>query len=151
MHARARRCVTLMVLTLCSAAMAGCVVLHRSSVGERLAHEGTSYPVDVAADQNSVNVRAVANLTAGVARNTGAAGGDTAAGIIELVGFLTSWSPETGYATDTDTWADTIPSMLKEQCGGGVVTGIQLLRETADYALVGGEVVRVRAICHRRN
>lgn len=127
------------------------MVLHRSSIGERLALDGSSYPVDVAADQNSVNVRGVADLTAGVARSSGSRAGDTAAGIIELVVFLTSWSPETGYATDTDTWADNIPAMLREQCGGGTVTGIQLLRETADYALVGGEVVRVRGICHRRN
>lgn len=137
------------LLLLALAGLSGCAVMHRSAIGEKLPDQGAPPDaIELNISDLGVDRAAIARDLSAVARS----GGSSLRGVgqaLEFFTWATSQSPRTGKPTSTDTWADDVPLELRLRCKGGVISGIQTLRESADYPYVSGEIVRVRAFCHR--
>lgn len=138
-----------LTLLLALAGVSGCAVMHRSAIGEKLPDQGAP------PDAIELNISDLGVDRAGIARDVAQvarSGGSSMRGVaqaVEFVTWATTMSPKTGKPTTTDTWADDAALELKLRCKGGVVSGIQTLRESAEYPYVSGEIVRVRALCYR--
>lgn len=127
--------------------LSACAVMHRSAIGEVLPEPGaTESRVELGVDDIGVDHANLAKDVANVAKNTG---NNNFAKGIEFFVWATTFSPRTGNPTTTDTWADQLAMRLQQHCPNGRVSGIQTLRESAEYPYVSGEIVRVRAICYR--
>lgn len=128
----------------------GCAVMHRSAIGEVLPGEGAQESrVELGVSELGVDRESLSKDVAAIAKNGGSGSLETAGNVIEFFTWATTQSPRTGNPTRTDTWADNLVMELKRHCPNGQVSGIQTLRESAEYPYVSGEIVRVRATCYR--
>ncbi len=139
------------IVEVSAALSASCAVMHRSAIGERIAHEeGESRPIFVNANDVGVDSEGLARTGSAIARSSRSSAGKAIGDLVELLSWATSQSPRTGNPTKDDLWADEIAATLMRSCPGGTITGIQTTRESAEYPYVSGEIVRVRAQCVRK-
>ncbi|MBK6686899.1 MAG: hypothetical protein IPG45_20700 [Deltaproteobacteria bacterium] len=128
--------------------VSGCAVMHRTTIGERFNDADTANTdVDVITSAIGVDTQGLSELSQDSLRSSGGSSGQQLAGIVAFVTWATSQSPRTGEPTATDDWAEANIPRLREQCVGGTLTGLQVVRESARYPYVSGEIVRVKGQC----
>lgn len=57
--------------------------------------------------------------------------------------------PTTGAPVFVANYADHLEAKLKQQCPSGRITGIMGIRESREYPVIKGEIVKVKAFCLR--
>lgn len=128
--------------------LSGCAVMHRTTIGERLLDSETQpTEVEVITSAIGVDTQGLSELSQDGLRSSGSSSGQQLAGLIAFVTWATSQSPRTGEPTATDDWAEANIPRLRAQCTGGTLTGLQVVRESARYPYVSGEIVRVKGQC----
>jgi hypothetical protein len=128
----------------------GCAVMHRSAIGEVLPEKGgASDRIELGVSDIGVDRENLSKDVASIAKNSGNSSLQGFGQMVEFVTWATTQSPRIGNPTTTDTWADDLVMELKRHCPNGRISGIQTLRESAEYPYVSGEIVRVRATCYR--
>ncbi|MEL6181122.1 MAG: hypothetical protein AAFS10_19355, partial [Myxococcota bacterium] len=117
--------------------------VHHVQVGEidtRAVREGRRFEIMVS--ETGVNVAEAAQIAGAVvgsqAENLG-----TLAEIIEMF----QMGPSTGDGVFREEYADAVFELLQAECPSGRITGLTSYRETADYPVVSGEVVRLVGYC----
>ena len=55
--------------------------------------------------------------------------------------------PKTGKPVFTEKYSDKIIHELRTECPSGRITGLTMVRETAEYPVVSGEIVKVVGYC----
>ena len=73
--------------------------------------------------------------------------GKDAADGIEGIISLFQMGPKTGNPILDDSYADSIFDKLKVKCPSGKISGLMAIRETADYPVISGEIVRITGFC----
>ena len=123
----------------------GCAVLHSVQVGDidsQTILGGEPFIIKVS--ELGLNTEDVVAIGQALAKNSGSADEVGAVGdIIELF----QMGPRTGNPTFTDEYTDTIRNILLQECPSGQITGLMAIRETAQYPVVSGEIVRVVGHC----
>ena len=125
--------------------LSGCAVLHSVQVGDidsQTILGGEPFLIKVS--ELGLNTEDVVAIGQALAKNSGSADEVGAVGdIIELF----QMGPRTGNPTFTDEYTDTIRNILLQECPSGQITGLMAIRETAQYPVVSGEIVRVVGHC----
>ena len=60
---------------------------------------------------------------------------------------LFQMGPTTGNPVFSDKYADVIVKRLKKECPSGKFSGLTLVRETASYPVISGEIVKITGFC----
>lgn len=138
---------TTRLLLLCSVALSGCAVLHRTGIGELEPQGSQGIPIDIRVSETGFDIKGAASAGRSLTQRYGNRNARDAGSTLETIVALTNMAPQVGNPTVTDTWADSMAGALREKCPNGKITNIQFVRETAKYPLVSGEIVRISALC----
>ena len=122
-----------------------CARLHHYQVTDIDTSRGELEPFEFRVDETGFNLEeaaAVASLTAAKANREHV--GDAQA-ILALFQF----GAKTGDPTFSEDWSDGLSKMVLEKCPSGQITGLTIMRESADYPVASGELITVRGYCIR--
>jgi hypothetical protein len=137
-----------LLLSLClSAGLTGCAVLHHvqmSDIDNR--SQFTLVPIEVKVSEVGVDIgdaKAIAHASLANAKDRQAAGDVTT--IIQSF----QMGPRTGAPVYSDKYAEKLIYQLHTQCPSGKITGVQSVRESRDYPVIKGEIVKITGYCLR--
>lgn len=127
--------------------LAGCAVLHHvqlSDIDNRSQY--AAIPFDVKVSENGFNVGEAVGIAQAMSRNANDRQnlGDLGA-IIETF----QMGPRTGSPVYTDRYAEKLIYQLHTQCPSGMLTGVQSIRESREYPVIKGEIIKVTGYCLR--
>lgn len=134
--------VRLMALALCS----GCAVMHATQLGDIDADAVlSSEPFEIKLSTVGFDAQEAAETAAIIAEVSGKSGDklSTAGDIIALF----QMGPKTGKPVFTEKYSDSLIHELRTRCPSGRITGLSMIRETAEYPAVSGEIVKVTGYC----
>ena len=86
-----------------------------------------------------------AETAAAIAELSGKSG-DTFSTVGDIIALF-QMGPKTGKPVFTPKYSDQIIHELRTTCPSGRITGLTMVRETADYPVVSGEIVKVVGYC----
>jgi hypothetical protein len=118
--------------------------MHHYEIGEIDGTQGKLRPFEVRVDETGFDAQEaleVAKLTTRSPQTRERL--NTAQAIVAL----TQVGPSTGEPTFSEDWADGMLTEVLDRCPSGRVTGLTVVRESADYPVVSGEVVTVKGYC----
>ena len=125
----------------------GCAVLHHAQVGEvdsEVVLRGERFEVLVSA--LGVDVDRAAEVAKAFASTEAAK--EEIDGVRDAIKSF-QMGPKTGNVVFDDTFADGLFEKLRARCPGGRISGLVTTRETADYGMFSGEVVKISGYCQR--
>lgn len=125
-----------------SLALSSCAISHHVQVGDiQRDGNGKLTPFDVMVSETGVNIKEIGNVTSAITKDD-----DRAKKFAQIIALF-QMGPKTGNPVFNDKYADTIPKLIIEKCPSAKVTGLVMIRETAKYPLVSGEIIRVTGYC----
>lgn len=123
-----------------------CAHMHHYQLGDIDASEGRLEPFTVRVDETGFDVQEALEI----AKHTSTSGaGRERVSDAQAVLALFQVGPSTGDATFRDDWADGVLAKVLERCPSGRMTGVSVVRESADYPVVSGEIVTIKGYCVR--
>jgi hypothetical protein len=127
--------------------LTGCAVLHHvqlSDIDNR--SQFAMVPIEVKVSEMGVDIGDVKNIAqAGLANQKDRqAAGDVAA-IIQSF----QMGPRTGAPVYSDKYAEKLIYQLHTQCPSGKITGVQSVRESREYPVIKGEIIKITGYCLR--
>lgn len=131
---------------LCAMALGpGCAVLHSAQVGDidsQTVMEGKRFEIRLA--ELGVDLEEVGKL----ANNAGKSlkREEETNAVVEII-KMSNMGPSTGYPVFDVAYSDALIDRIKEACPSGRVSGLVSVRESADYGLVSGEIVKLIGYC----
>ena len=126
----------------------GCVTLHHAQVGEvdsDIVLQGEYF--EIMLSEVGVNVDEVVDFAQMFAGSK--EGAENLEAIGELI-KLFQMGPRTGNPVFYDDYSDQIFMKLSRTCPSGRISGLTAIRETADYSMISGEIVKLTGYCARR-
>lgn len=122
--------------------LSSCAIQHHVQVGdiERTRHSQLR-PFDIKVSETGVNVEEAGDILSGLTRDNG-----RAKEIADIIAMF-QMGPKTGNPVFNEKFADIIPSLILKKCPSARVTGLLMIRETAKYPVVSGEIVRITGLC----
>lgn len=135
------------ILIVLCVSLSGCAVLHHvqlSDIDNR--SQFVAVPIEVKVSEMGFDVGEAARIGQGMTRNTNDknALGDAAA-IIQSF----QMGPRTGAPVYSDRYAEKLIYQLHTQCPSGKITGVQSIRESREYPVIKGEIVKITGYCLR--
>ena len=122
--------------------LSSCAISHHVQVGDIVrTGKGKLTPFDIKLSQTGVNIKEAANVVSAVTKDN-----NRAQKIAEIIALF-QMGPKTGNPVFNEKYADQVPKVILEKCPSGKVTGLLMIRETAKYPVVSGEIVRVTGYC----
>lgn len=134
----------ILLSALFSLAIMGCANLYKYQMSDIIQSEGKLTPIDLKVSALGFDIEEAASVAKLATRTK--AGKDKINDIKNIISLF-QFGPKTGKPTFSDDYADRLYSDLVKNCPSRQLTGIQILREQADYPVVSGEIVRVLAYC----
>lgn len=128
--------------------MAGCAVMHSVQLGEINSNtvlEGKRFEINVS--QLGLDVEQAASIAEAVAVVAGSPETVEAVSAAQDIGALFQWGPKTGAPVFRDDYSDGIIDMLRQECPSGQISGLMSVRESVDYSVITGEVVKLVGYC----
>lgn len=124
-----------------------CAVLYKVQLGDMDSGQGKRTPVCVKVSETTVDFREAADISkrVGAANNSKALKG--AGDAAEMYTMLFQYGPRTGTPVYTETFAREVPERIFAECKNGYLTEIVSVRESRDYPVIKGQIVRVDATC----
>ena len=123
----------------------GCAVMHATQLGEidsSTVLNGQQFEIRVS--QLGLSLDQVASIAEVVADQYGRADEAGAAGDIIA---LFQMGPKTGNPVFRENYTDHIDTLIAKKCPSGNITGLTVIRETAHYPVLSGEIVRLTGYC----
>ena len=123
----------------------GCTKLHSVQLGNIDSQTLlTSQPFEIKVNEIGVNTEEAVAIAEAIATATGHGEEVSAIGdIIELF----QMGPRTGNPVFNVKYTDRIADILRQECPSGRITGLMSIRETAEYPVISGEIVRLVGHC----
>jgi len=125
--------------------MTGCAVLHSVQLGEidsQAVLQGRHFEIKV----SDVGFSTEDAVAIAIAMEAGSSEGVSVIGDIIA---LFQMGPKTGNPVFHDDYSDTIGTWLAQECPSGNITGLMAIRESADYPVISGEIVRLVGYCFK--
>lgn len=122
----------------------GCAHMHHYEVGEIDDSKGSLRPIEVRVDETGIDAQEAAEI-AKLATSSRQA--RQRVGTAQTVIALAQTGYKTGGVTLNDDWADGLLAAVLKRCPSGQLTGVTVIRESADYPVVSGEIVTVKGWC----
>lgn len=132
-----------LTLAVASALVAmGCMQVHQIQLGEidsQAVQEGRKFELLVS--DTGVNVEQAAEIAGALLNRSEETGA-----LADIVALF-QMGPRTGNAVYQEEYTDMIHQLLLMECPSGRITGMTCIRETANYPVVSGEIVRITGYC----
>jgi len=126
--------------------MTGCAVLHSIQMGEidsQVVLQGR--PFEIKVSETGLDTEEAIAIAEAIAAQSGHAEEVSAVGDIIA---LFQMGPKTGNPVFRDDYSDTISTWLAQECPSGNITGLMAIRESVDYSVISGEIVRLVGYCY---
>ncbi len=123
--------------------MTGCAVLHSVQLGEidsSVVLEGRRFEIKV----NELGFDVEGVLAAAEAIAIKSDGSDS---VLADIYALSNMGPRTGLPVYNDEYSDGIIDRLRKECPSGQISGLMSIRESAEYAVISGEIVKIVGYC----
>lgn len=127
--------------------LSGCAALHHVQLSE--IDNRSKYvmvPIEVKVSETGVDIAEATNIAQGVLRNSH---DQQAAGDLGAMIQYFQMGPRTGAPVYTDRYAEKLIYQLHTQCPSGKITGVQSIRESREYPVIKGEIVKITGFCLR--
>lgn len=129
---------------LCIALYSGCAVLHNVQIGEiESSSKLVSVPFEIKVSEFGVDLNDV--KAAGRVLMDKNSSDRTNEALTAIQYF--QMGPHTGAGVYSINYVDHLENRVREQCPSGRITGLMSIRETAQYPVVKGEIVRIKGFC----
>jgi hypothetical protein len=130
------------------AAAVGCAALHRTQLAD-VEPAGKGHHVSVKVSETTLDFAEMARLAklAGSLMKSGVA--SRAGEGLDAYTTYFQFGPRTGTPVFNEAYARFVPELLREKCPKGRLVNILSTRETREYPVVKGEIVRIDADCLR--
>ena len=122
----------------------GCASLHHVQISDIEISGGETRPVEVKISETGIDIKQAANMTTDL---TPVRQAHFEAREVGTLLSLFEWGPRTGNRVYSEIYADQVVHELVRQCPSGRITGIVSIRESRDYSIVSGEVVKLSGLC----
>lgn len=133
------------LLILCSLLLCNCAVLHHVQMADiDGSPEYIKVPVEVKVSEFGVSLQDVKSI----AKSTNSRAGKDAADIATLIEYF-QMGPRTGVPVYTDKYAEKLIYDLHTQCPTGRLSGIVSIRESREYPVIKGEIIKITGYCLR--
>ena len=124
----------------------GCAVMHSTQLGDIDADTVmSSKPFEIKLAAVGFDAQEAAETAAAIAELSGKSG-DTFSTVGDIIALF-QMGPKTGKPVFTEKYSDKIIHELRTTCPSGRITGLTMVRETASYPVVSGEIVKVVGYC----
>mgnify|MGYP001610868919 FL=1 len=133
------------VLSLCLLPLLqGCAVLHHYQQGEVDSTQGQLIAVEAKVSEFGLNLSQATTIAGALSKDKTFARNMRS---VSQIWQLITWGKKTGNVSFSDDYADTSVTELLKSCPTGNLTGLVSIREMAQYPVISGEIIRVRAYC----
>ncbi|TGN07022.1 hypothetical protein [Leptospira ilyithenensis] len=131
--------------------LTGCAVLHHYSLGD-IDNRSSSKPkpFTIMVSEKGINLNeGLALVQGGLYASNSSSNADAIKDIeyVKLMITLSTMGPRTGAMTFVKNYTDTIPDLLYKECPSGNITGLRSVRETAQYPVITGEIIKIEGYC----
>jgi hypothetical protein len=125
--------------------VSGCAVLHHVQVGEiESPRDSVLRPFEIKISETGVDVGDIAEKAKWFANSKRQ--NEQIENLRDLIGLF-QMGPKTGSPVFVKDYAKNVIYVLYEKCPSGRITGLTSVRETRDYSVVSGEIVKVTGYC----
>lgn len=124
--------------------LSGCAVLHTVQIGDiESSSEYSSIPFEIKVseyglDLNEAKTASKVLLNKGDSQKTNDA--------LKALQYF-QMGPHTGAGVYSISYVDHMEEKIRTQCPSGRVTGIMSIRESAEYPIVKGEIIKIKGFC----
>ena len=123
----------------------GCTTIHSVQLGNIDSQTLlTSKPFEIKVNEIGVNTEDAVAIAETIATATGH--GEEVSTIGDII-ELFQMGPRTGNPVFNVQYSDKIAEKLTQECPSGRITGLMSIRETAEYPVISGEIVRLVGYC----
>ncbi len=141
------RLIFLILLSL-NAVLSGCAVLHKVQLSDLNRPKGkVRKKVSIKASETTVSLRELGDLTRAAGQTFKSRGAENTGKLLQAYTTFFQMGPTTGTPVFNELYARDIPQRLASECKNGTLTDIISVRESREYPVVKGEVVRIDAVC----
>lgn len=127
-----------------TAVLTACAVLHKVQLAEVDGRKlSNAKKITVRVSETTVDVGEAAQL----AKMANTKASNSLAKAADYYKMFFQLGPATGTPVYNEFYARNIPEALMRKCPGGHVTDIISVRETREYPVIKGEIVRIDALC----
>jgi hypothetical protein len=125
-----------------------CAFLHSVMLSDVEPRPKSSTPIDVKVSENTVNFDELSAIAKNIGKLKKMKGVGKVSDGLEMYTTFFQWGPRTGTPVFNEYYAQVVPDLLQAKCPGGRVTNIVSIRESREYPVVKGEIIRIKALCH---
>lgn len=116
-----------------------------NKVGEiRHKKDHVRMPFELKVSETGIDMKEVSNV-AGALSNGNDLGSSTKK-FAKMISMF-QMGPRTGKPIYNERYADKLAKAIYQKCPSGDITGLVLIRETASYPVVSGEIVKIKGYC----
>lgn len=135
-----------LLAVLCLFLSSGCAVLYKVQLSDL---DGTARgrPVSVKVSESTVDFGEASSIAKNLGRSSGSRGMQGMGKGLETYQTLFQFGPRTGAPVFNEFYAREVPESLAAACKGGYLTNVTSIRESRDYPVVKGQIIRIDASC----
>lgn len=136
------------VLCALGACLAACAALHKTQLGDVEPAEHAKH-ISVKVSETTLDLRELASLAKLGGHAFNSRGLTNTGKGLDAYTTLFQFGPRTGTPVYNELYARYVPELLREKCPKGRLANILSVRESRNYPVVKGEIVRIEADCIR--
>lgn len=121
-----------------------CASLHHVQIGEMDQSAGKLTPFDLKTNEFGIDVGEAAHVAKAISHSKGF---DKGVDTVENAWQMITFGPKTGAVIFSDTYASHMVEKIWELCPSRRVTGLFTIRESINYPIIKGEIVKIRGYC----
>lgn len=132
----------------CTTFVASCAYLHSVMLSDVESRRSSAKKIDFKVSETTIDFQELARLGKSLGEIKKAKDLVKVSEALDTYTMLFQWGPRTGAPVFNAYYARAIPEMLQAKCPGGHLSDIVSIRESREYPVVKGEIIRVQALCH---
>lgn len=124
--------------------LSGCAVLHSVQVGDiESSSEYSSVPFEIKVSEFGIDLNDVKATSQILMAKGDASKANDALTALQYF----QMGPHTGAGVYSIAYVDHMETKIRTQCPSGRITGLMSIRETAEYPIVKGEIIKIKGFC----
>lgn len=124
--------------------LSSCAVVHHVQVGDIESKRNyVRMPFEMKVSETGIDFKEAGNLTQALAKNQT---GNQVKQIADIIALF-QMGPITGNPIFNEKYSDGLAKSIYTKCPSGNITGLVMIRETAKYPVVSGEIMKIKGYC----
>jgi hypothetical protein len=124
--------------------LSSCAIVHHVQVGDIESRtDSVRMPFEMKVSETGIDFREAGTITQAVASNQT---GNQIKQILDIIALF-QMGPMTGAPVFDDKYADSLAKSIYTKCPSGDITGLVMIRETAKYPIISGEIMKIKGFC----